>query len=382
MDRDDVARLGRLGLRPGPNPPPRLIDRRGMLLGAAGLGAGGLLAACSPKGGGGGGGPSLKVSSYGGNFEQAMSEHVYPVFEKVSGIKVESIPQPSGLQFLLQLIEANRAGISPMDLCISTAVDITRGRNANLWRIRDTKPLTNLGNLPEQYVSKSAKGVDGVGALGWYLIFVINSDKIKVAPDSWTALWDPSHKDAWGLNGGGGAGLLYEIAAATYFGGTEILNTEAGILKVLDKIAELKPNTKLWWESEGTMQTALENGEVDGGVYFADVTATLAASGAPVKAITPKEGAIIDFGCWCQPTASTKVAEADSFINFMCSPEAQELIARKVNAPPLIRKELMNLTPAEFTKVSSDVPPISVNIKARADHLDFMATRFNQMLSS
>jgi len=323
---------------------------------------------------------ALKVSTYGGNFEQAMAQHIYPVFTKATGIAVESIPQAAGLQFLLQLIQANKAGVPPLDVCISGGQDLYRGRKAGIWRIRDPKPLANLGNLPDTYIARTDQGIDGVGALGWYLAFVVNTQKIASTPDSWTALWDPSRRDAWGLNGS--ASLLYEIAAATYFGGVEILETEAGILKVLAKIAELKPNTKLWWESEGTMQTALENGEVQGGLYFADVAATMAAAGAPVKTIFPKEGAVIDFGCWCQPTASKKVAEADAFINFMCSPQAQDLIGRHMNAPPLAKPEVLNLTPAELAKVSSPTPPIHVNLKARAQHLDFMSTRFNQMVSS
>ncbi len=362
-------------------PVSRSIGRRGVLLGAAAAG-GALLTGCSPKAAGGGaaGGRSIKVAAYGGNFEQAMAKYVYPVFEKKTGIKVESISEPAGLQFLLQLIEANKAGVAPMDLCISTAVDIQRGRNANLWRSRDPKPLTNLGNLPPQYVSNGPKGIDGVGAVGWFLALVVNPDLVKPLPDSWTALWDPAHKDAWGLSGA--ASPIFEVTARTYFGGTEILESEAGILKVIGKMAELKPNTKLWWDSEGTMQTALENGEVQGGVYFADVAATMRAGGTPLATIFPKEGAVIDFGCWCQPSASTKVAEADAFINFMISAEAQNLIGRKVNAPPLIRRELLDLTPAEFAKVSSDIPPIAVNAKARAQHLDFMAAHFNQMLAS
>jgi putative spermidine/putrescine transport system substrate-binding protein len=355
---------------------PGFLNRRGLLMGAAGL----TLAACSPKASGGGAN-TLKVSSYGGNFEEAMSAHVYPVFEKATGIKVESIPQPAGLQFLLQLIEANKAGIAPMDLCISTAVDVNRGRKANLWRQRDPKALPNLGNLPSQYVLSGPKGIDGVGALGWFLALVVNPDQIKTPIDTWTALWDPAYRDAWGL-AGAGAGPIFDITAKTYFDGPATLDTEAGILKVINKIAELKPNTKLWWESEGTMQTALENGEVKGGVYFADVAATLKASGTPLSIIFPKEGAVMDFGSWCQPAASTKVAEADAFINFMCSPQAQNLIARKVNAPPLIRRELLDLTSEEFNRVSSEIPPITTNYEARAQHLDFMATNFTKMISS
>lgn len=360
------------------------IGRRGLLLGAAGAGVlagSGLLAACSPKASdASGGGKSLKVSTYGGNFEQAMAEHVYPVFEKATGIKVESIPQPSGLQFLLQLIEANKAGLAPMDLCITASVDILRGRAAGLWRTRDTALLKNFANLPEQYVAKGPDGVDGVGAVGWFLAMVANPELIKPLPTSWRALWAPAFKDAWGLNGG--AGYLWEITAATWFGGTDLLSSEEGIKKVAAKIAELKPNTKLWWDSEGTMQTALENGEVKGGVYFSDVAATLEASGTPIKTIFPQEGAVIDFGCWCQPTSSKKVAEADAFIDFMTSAEAQSLLVNKVNVPPLIKRELLDVTPAEFAKVSSDIPPIAVNVAARGKYLDFMAAQFNQLVAA
>ncbi|MDO9294000.1 MAG: extracellular solute-binding protein [Hydrogenophaga sp.] len=362
---------------------PGLLDRRSMLFGAAGLGAvtaGGLLSGCSPGGGAasGGAGPSLKVTTYGGNFEQAMAKYVYPAFTEATGIRVESAPQPAGVQFLLQLIEANKAGMAPMDLCITASQDVLRGRKAGLWKTRDPKPLTNLGNLPAEYVARNAKGeIDGVGAVGWFLALVVNPSLITPLPDSWTALWAPGRKDAWGLSGG--AAGMWEITAATYFGGTEILNTEDGIRKVAAKMAELKPNTRLWWDSEGTMQTALENGEVKGGTYFTDVAATLEANGTPIKTIFPKEGPLIDYGCWCQPTASTKVAEADAFINFICSAEAQSLIGSKVNAPPLIRKELLKLTPEEFAKVTSEVTPIPINLEARTKHLDFMVAQFNQM---
>jgi putative spermidine/putrescine transport system substrate-binding protein len=175
---------------------------------------------------------------------------------------------------------------------------------------------------------------------------------------------------------------MLEIAAATYFGGTDILETEDGIRQVTAKLAGLKPNTKLWWDSEGTMQTALENGEVKGGTYFADVAQTMEASGVSVKTVFPKEGPVIDYGCWCQPTSSTKVAEADTFINFMCDPATQNLLASQVNVPPLIRPELLTLSPEVAKIVTSPVKPIPINLSARGKHLDFMVQQFNQMVAS
>jgi putative spermidine/putrescine transport system substrate-binding protein len=360
--------------------PPRGLSRRGLLLGAGGLGASGLVAACS-RGAGSAGGRTLKVSSYGGNFERAMAAHIYPLFEQKTGIKVLSQAQPAGVQFLLQLIEANRAGMAPMDLCIAASEDVLRGRQAKLWRPRDLKAIPNAANLPAEYIARGPDGVDGVGAAGWYMVMVVNPQLITPVPDSWTVFWSPNYRDAWGLSGGG-AGGMFEITAATYFGGPQILNTEDGIRKVIAKMAELKPDTKLWWESEGTMQTALENGEVKGGTYFADVAKTMIDSGVNIRRVFPKEGPLIDYGCWCQPTSSTKTAEAEAFIDFMCEAETQNLLAGKVNVPPLIRKELLTLSPETAALVTSPVPPVPVNLEARSKHLDFMVQQFNQMAAS
>ena len=219
-----------------------------------------------------------------------------------------------------------------------------------------------------------------MGAVGWYMIMVVDPKAVSPLPDSWTIFWDPHYRNAWGLNGSDGG--MFEITAATYFGGTQILNSEDGIRKVVAKMAELKPNTKLWWDSEGTMQTALENGEVKGGTYFSDVAKTMEDSGTPIKSIFPKEGPVIDYGCWCQPSSSNKVAEADTFINFMCQPEIQDLLATKVNVPVLARPELLNLSPETKALVTSPTPPIAINLQARATQLDFMVQQFNQMAAS
>ena len=159
------------------------IGRRGLLLGA---GAAGLALATGCSGAGDGGGRSLRVSAYGGNFEQALREHIYPLFTEATGIRVESMPQPAGLQFLLQLIEANKAGQTPMDLCISAPVDVMRGNAAGLWRTYDTARIPNLANLPEAYVTRGPDGVAAIGAVGWFFTMVTNPQVINSTPTSWT----------------------------------------------------------------------------------------------------------------------------------------------------------------------------------------------------
>jgi putative spermidine/putrescine transport system substrate-binding protein len=323
---------------------------------------------------------SLKVSSYGGYFEQAMKGYIYPAFQKATGIVIESIPQAEGTSFLLQLQQAGKAGAAPMDICCMSQTDLLRGRELGLWQKYDVSKLTSLKLLPDRYIGKSADGVDGIGAMGWYHTLVINQEEMKSKPDSWKTFWDLSHKNVWGLSSGGESGL-FEIAAGTWFGGNDILSTKAGIDKVLAKIAELKPNVKLWWEDEGTMQTALENGDVVGGEYYNDVAHTMAKNGTPVVSLFPKEGGLIDFGAWALLAQSKKQAEAIEFVNYTSTPEAQQLMARHAGLVPLLERSKMNLTQAEFDSVSSEVPPLQIAALARVKNGAYMDQQFTKMLA-
>ncbi len=324
---------------------------------------------------------SLKVATFGGNFENSFIKFIYPEFTKATGIKVNSVSEPGNTQFLIQIEESNRAGVAPLDLCTASQLDAERGSRSKTWRALDTKRIPNMDKLDARYIHTGAEGVDGVGAMAWYQTLIVNPTVLKPLPTSWKVLWDHGHPNAWGLSSGGGS-TIFEITAACWFGGNEILNTEDGIRQVLAKLAELKPNVHVWWESEGTMQTAYENDEVIGGMYFHDVAGVMARSGIPVVSVFPAEGGIEDFGCMCQPSASTKHDEAEEFINFLCTPQAQALMSRNIGTGPLLDRKLLDLTDAELAATSSDHPSIPIAVKPRLDHLDFMDAEFTKMLTS
>ena len=323
---------------------------------------------------------TLKVSNFGGFFEESFAKGVYPAFTKKTGIGIQSIPQSGSSQFVIQMAQAKQAGSAPMDVCIAGQADVLRGRAQGLWQPFDKAKLTNLGNLPGQYVFEGQNGVDGVGAMAWYITFVTNPKEVDPAPQSWTELWTKS-EPRWGLQSGG-ASVLLDITAATYFGGTEILNTEPGIDKVLAKIAELKPNVKLWWESEGSMQTAYQNDEIAGGMYFHDVSQTMNGSGTPIVSNFPKEGGLLGFNAWCLPAATKLTDEAHQFVNWSATPECHELIARSVFAAPLIERSKLNLTDQEFAAVSSARKPIVLNAEAKVKNADYMSKQWIKMITA
>src|SRR3546814_2192278 len=58
---------------------------------------------------------SLKVGVYGGYFQSSFDEHIFPEFTKASGIAVESVAEPTGEAWLVQLEQAARAGEAPAE---------------------------------------------------------------------------------------------------------------------------------------------------------------------------------------------------------------------------------------------------------------------------
>src|SRR3546814_17190482 len=59
---------------------------------------------------------SLKVGVYGGYFKDSFDEHIFPEFTKATGIAVESVAEPTGEAWLVQLEQAARAGQAPADV--------------------------------------------------------------------------------------------------------------------------------------------------------------------------------------------------------------------------------------------------------------------------
>ena len=56
---------------------------------------------------------SLKVGVYGGYFKDSFDKHIFPEFTKATGIAVESVAEPTGEAWLVQLEQAAKAGQAP-----------------------------------------------------------------------------------------------------------------------------------------------------------------------------------------------------------------------------------------------------------------------------
>lgn len=325
---------------------------------------------------------SLKVGTYGGYFQESFNTHIFPDFTAATGIAVESIGVPTGEAWLVQLQAAARANQAPADVSMMAQVARLKGANSQLWAGLDAAAMPNLANLPDHFVSTYDNGsVSGVGAVAWYITLVTNTDVYPEAPTSWNELWNPANADRLGLLALATNSFLLEIAAKTHFGGTDILDTEEGILTVMEKLGEVRPNVRLWYRDEGQFQQALETGEIPMGQYYHDVTGLAAADGKPVRSTFPIEGGVLDSGSWCVSKASQKIEESQVFIDYMCQPEIQAKLARNVGTAPTVRRDLIDLTDEEFAAVSSDIDPIVPRYDMYDQRGDWLNQKWSELIA-
>jgi putative spermidine/putrescine transport system substrate-binding protein len=325
---------------------------------------------------------SLKVGVYGGYFKTSFDKNIFPDFTKATGIAVESVAEPTGEAWLVQLEQAAKAGQAPADLSMMSQVAMLKGQATELWTPIDMAKLKNASGLIDRFVNKYPDGrVAGVGAVAWYITLVTNTDVFKEAPTSWNALWDPANADKLGLLALVSNSFLLEVTAKTHFGGTNALDTEEGILKAFDKLAEVKPNVRLWYRDEAQFEQSLKSGEIPMGQYYHDVTGLAMADGFPVRSTFPKEGGIQDSGCWALSRASKKSEEAHVFIDYMCQPSIQALMSRKVGTAPTIKRELLDLTDKEFAAVSSDIEPITPRYDLYQSKSDWLNEKWTELIA-
>ena len=167
-----------------------------------------------------------------------------------------------------------------------------KGQATDLWAPLDLGKAAQheqSGGALHQQISGRARGRRRRGLLVHHAGHQ-HRESIRKRPTSWAALWDPANKDKLGLLALVSNSFLLEVTAKTFFGGTKALDTEEGILKALEKLAEVKPNVRLWYRDEAQFEQALKSGEIPMGQYYHDVTGLAGRGRAPGALDLPQGG--------------------------------------------------------------------------------------------
>ena len=383
----------------------RELLRRAPAIGAAGLSLPAILAACGrtpePSGGGTGAtgpsgsptaipttdleGTSITVSTYGGFFEENFAA-MYPAFTEETGIEVVSRAQPTSEVWVVQLKQSIDSGNPPpADVSMLSGVGIQRAINGGVLATYPASSLTQAGNIAEGYIrTDDAGNITGVGNVSWYITIVSNTERVPESPTSWSAFWDPEWENELALLRNAANSYLLEIAATVFFDGYEILETEEGIIEVMTKLQELKPNVKLFYRDEAQAQQAFNTGEVSLGQFYHDITTFAASQGEPLRSVFPDEGAILDSGFWAVTQTTENLGGCVAFIDYFCRPEIQAELARTLGTTPTAKRELMDLTDEEYEAVGGPGPDAALRpfYEIYDEREDFIDQQWTELMLS
>ena len=330
-------------------------------------------------------GTKIKASTYGGFFEENYRK-MYPAFTDETGVEVESVSEPTSEVWVTQLQQSVQAGTAPpSDVSMLSGVGIQRAINGEIFAPIDLTAVPNSKFLAEGFVRESGEGlVAGIGAVSWFITIVSNTERVKESPDTWTAFWEPEWRNELALLRNAGNSFLIEITAASYFDGYDVLQTQEGVEEVLAKLAEVKPNVKLWYRDEANAQNAFNTGEVSLGQFYHDITTFAASQGEALRSVFPTEGAILDSGFWHISRNSENVPACHAFIDYFCRPEIQAELARTLGTSPVAKKEEMDLTEEEYTTVSGPGPEAALRpeYKIYDQWEDWIDQKWSEMIIS
>lgn len=311
-------------------------------------------------------GTTIKVATFGGFFEENFKE-IYPDFTADTGVEVESVSEPGGDAWIVQLEQTVASGNAPADISMLGSISMLRAINGDLVFGYGESELENLHYLAPGFTRTNDAGdLFGVGAASWYITLVSNTDRVAESPTSWKALWDAEWRDELALINTANTSFLLDITARCWFpDDPDIFDTQEGVEEVLVKLAEVKPNVKLWWRDEATAQQDYNSGEVSMGEFYHDITTYAASEGEPLRSVFPEEGAILDSGLWAITRTTENPAACIAFVDWMCQPEIQAQLARTLGTSPTVAQEHMDLTPEDYEAVSGPGPEAAITPEYR-----------------
>jgi putative spermidine/putrescine transport system substrate-binding protein len=270
---------------------------------------------------------SLVVAGSGGSTEKTVRDHIIPAFEKAHNVKITYVAGNSTdtlaklqAQKDNQVIDVAMIDDGPMMRAVSL------GFCAPLQGIDETK-LHKVARLP------GGKAY-GTGLIATGLMY--NTEIFKkngwAAPTSWNDLKDPKFKGKVvmpPLNNG--YGLLTVVMLARMNGGGE-KNIDPGFRVMKESVG---PNILAYEPSPAKQAELFQTGQAVLGVWGSSRVQALAASGAPVDFVYPKEGAPAIMTAICPVAKKTVSPVAHAFVKMMLEPEAQQLMAEFAGFAPV-----------------------------------------------
>ncbi len=235
-------------------------------------------------------------------------------FEDETGIEVKYTTMTSNEEMLVKLSSPDCI----YDLCFPSDYVIEKLIADDLLYRINKDNIPNLKNIDPQFLDLSFDPANTYSVpYMWGTVGILYNTTMVAEPvDSWRILWDADYS---------GKVLMYDSVRDTIGITLKMLgydiNTrnDAEVAAARDALIEQKPIVRAYLTDDIKME--MVNGSAAMGVMYSGDAVACIAENADLAFSVPNEGSNVWFDNIIIPKSSTRTAEAEAFINFLCDAE-------------------------------------------------------------
>jgi len=293
-------------------------------------------------------GQTLVITSYGGTWQEFMTNEHIPQFEAETGAKIELAVGLAKDWFVK--MQAAGKNSPPYDVFVTNETYLAQLRAEGFFTPLPMDKVPNLKYVPKQLRQPNDVGVLGlVGPLG----IAYRTDLVQDPPKSWFDLGKYGNKGAiFSIGNSGEPQHVMKMAQALT---GDYKNWKPAIEWIGKHLCGARQV-----DFSGTELTMMTQGEVTVGLIDSPDWALMKAKGVPVAWVLPKEGYCGMFEQDMNVCVGSKVKDLGyAFVNYWLSAPVQKKWAEKLywmptNSQVKIGKEialLMPVTPEQLNKI-------------------------------
>lgn len=318
---------------------------------------------------------TLKVSTWGGNWRDALDRTVGKRFTEQTGAKLE---YTTGNAIIRLNREKLAQGEDVPDVVYTTGQTGWLYRGSNLIEDLDVSKLPNLEGFPK--TAMLSPGHVNVWSYVYTICYRASLTPAGMTFSSWKDLWDPRIKGMLGVHQ---VDPSHVIGVATKLAGVPASEWE----KAQPLLLQLKPSIKAFYSSDAMSQSQMSSGETPVSLALASNCVQLSKTVPDLKVAIPSEGPLGTVDAVAIMRASKKKDLAYKYLNILLDPQVQSEIAQALAVSPANSKAVLpdsfKATPGIYAtpeKFLSET--IQLDNKLRAEKLSEWGAWYTENLSS
>lgn len=268
----------------------------------------------------------VTIASWGGSYQEAQSKALFQPAAAATGIEVKEETYGGMSDVRLQV----SSGQVTLDIVASGSGSAARAGAEGLLEALDYSIIDVSTFYP------TLKSEFCVGGDVFSTVYAWNTDTFgEDGPQSWADFWDVEKFPGSRAYRGKVAGALEPALMADGVAPEdvyEVLGSEAGIERALDKIRELRPHIDVFWSSGAQHAQLMKDGEVDMTTGWNGRFDNAAKDGA--KVAYSYNQALLDYDCFAIPKGAPNKDTAMAFLAEISKAEYQDDLPKYITYGP------------------------------------------------